>query len=135
MPDQTPAERGAYERLAPTATGQQAMLTVALTAAASDTDLNQNWGGTASRGITIDRIREGGAWFSFQSSGGVAHVRLKDVAGAPAASAANACIIEDGRTEEFWVASSTPILDAVGSGVMNLKVWMSSRNSTKITGR
>ena len=134
MADMTPAERGAFERLAPTATGQQAVLPVALTAAASDTDLNGTWGGAASAGVTTGRLVKGGAWFSFQASGGVAHFRLKPTAGAPAASATNACIVEDGRTEEFWVTSQTPILDAVGSGVMTLKVWQSSRNSTQIVG-
>lgn len=137
MPDMTDAQRGAYERLPPTVEGQQAMRTLALTAAAADFDLNALWGEVAPgrRGITVLRLLTGGAWFSFQSSGGVAFIRFKPVVGSPGASAATGCIVEDGRTEEFWITSTTCIVDAVGSGAMNLKVWQSSRNYTRITGQ
>ena len=136
MPDMTDPQRGAYERLPPTDVGQQALVAVAITAVASNFDLNGLWGEAAPgrRGITFARVSRGGAWFSFQAAGGVAYIRFQAAAGAPGASAANGCIIEDGRTEEFWCTNTTRYLDAVSTAPMTLKVWMSSRNYTHISG-
>lgn len=136
MPDMTDPQRGAYERLGPTDAGQQAITLVSLTAVAVNFDLNGLWGGAAPglRGLTIQRVARGGAWFSFQSTGGVAFVRFQAASGAPGAAAANACTIEDGRTEEFWCTNMTRFLDAVSTAPMGLKVWMSSRNFTQISG-
>jgi hypothetical protein len=128
MVDMISPQRGAYERLGPTDAGAQAINPAAVTTAAGNIDLNGTWGGAPVEGVTRNRIARGGAWFSFQPSGGAASIRFKASATTAATTAANGLGIADGSVEEFWVSSGTPIVDAIGSAALTLKIWMSSRN-------
>lgn len=127
MPDMTPMQRGAYERLPPSATGLNAINSAAVTTGAATINLNANWGGAAINGKTVNRIQQGGAWFSFQPKGGAFTFRMSSSSTAAVTASTGATIV-DGSIEEFWIPSDTPFVDGLGSAALTLNYWMSSRN-------
>ncbi len=139
------AERGAFERIGPTDQGFHCGTLAAVTATAAIVDLNGSWGGTAVDGVTVNRLKTGGAWVSMQARGGTATLRnvypLNFTPGSPpvkpptaptaattAGNSGNGETLADGAIEEFWIPSSRPYIDVIGSTTMKLFVWFSSRN-------
>lgn len=129
-------QRSAFERLLPTDDGFAAPLIAAVTTAASLIDLNSEWGVSGAEPsadfVTKNRIRRGGAWVSIQPRGGDVFVRRvrasATVPGVTGGNAGTGLKIEDGKIEDFWVDSTRPKLDIIGTAALSAFVVFSSRN-------
>jgi len=99
--------------LAPTATGEQAILPVA--AGAGVQDLNALWGGVR------DRWRDKVAYVSLVSEGGISVVRFLSPGEPGGVSAANGITIPDGGRLDYVVGPYTSRLDySVAGGFLKL---------------
>jgi hypothetical protein len=129
-------QRSAFERLLPTEDGYACGLVATVTTAPSFIDLNSEWGLSASQlteeYVTKDRVKRGGAWVTVQPKGGDVTVRRVRADATPASTTGGnvgtGIKIEDGKAEDFWVDSTRPKLDVVGTAAMNAFVYFSSRN-------
>lgn len=129
-------QRSAFERLLPTDDGFSAPTVASVTTAASLIDLNAEWGTSSDQPseeyVTKDRLKRGGAWISVQPKGGDVTVRrvraTAAVAGTTGGNTGNGVKIQDGNIEDFWVDSSRPKLDIIGTAALSACVWFSSRN-------
>lgn len=112
-------ERSAACFLAPTLSGQQALL--AVPPGAGVQDLNALWGGVRDRWVF------GAAWLTLRSEGGVSIVRFLMAGEAGGASASNAVTIADGTSENWLVYPTVSRLDfSIVGGA--LKLWKSSNS-------
>lgn len=132
-------QRSAFERLLPTEDGYSAKNVVAVTTAAALIDLNAEWGVNgvvqpSEEYVTKNRLKRGGAWVTLQPLGGDIYVRRvrasASVAGTTSGNSSNGFKVEDGRTEDFWIDSSRPKLDVIGTAALSLGPYFSSRNIT-----
>lgn len=99
--------------LAPTATGDQAILPLA--AGTSVQDLNALWGGVR------DRWREKVAWLTLLSEGGISIIRFLAPGEAAGVSAANGISIPDGGRFECLVSPGFSRLDyTVSAGFLKV---------------
>src|SRR5579884_2436476 len=100
MADMTPQERGAFERLGPTNTGFRAPTTLAITNSAATLDLNGSWGAGSTQGvdlgegISVDRVKKGGAWVTLEARSTNVYVRFVPTGTGAGATTTNAAMIQ-----------------------------------------
>lgn len=130
-------QRSAFERLMPTEDGFNAPNVAAVTTSASLIDLNAEWGVNgviqpSENLVTKNRLARGGAWVSVQPKGGDVTVRRvrasASAAGVTGGNTGTGVKIEDGKIEDFWIDSTRPKLDIIGTASLSACVWFSSRN-------